>query len=114
MGFGVKMLENALMKAAARIWPTRFHEDMLIEEISELQERLAHLSISILHHRRNRIDMDYVAEEIVDVQLCIEQFIECHELHEVVEQIRAGKICRLSDQIKEQTTTHGDDDGNNS
>ena len=102
MGFGKCLIDSMLLKAAARIWPTSFHEDMLIEEISELQEKLASLSIKILHCRRGRIDIDLVAEEIADVQICLEQFIECHELYDVVCEVRKGKINRLIERIERE------------
>ncbi len=100
MGFGKHLIDSMLLKAAACIWPTSFHEDMLIEEISELQEKLASLSIKILHCRRGRIDIDLVAEEIADVQICLEQFIECHKLHDAVDEVRKGKINRLIERIE--------------
>lgn len=102
MGCGKRLIDSMLLKAAARIWPTSFHEDMLIEEISELQEKLASLSIKILHCRRGRIDIDLVAEEIADVQICLEQFIECHELYDAVGEVRKGKINRLIERIERE------------
>ena len=100
MGFGKHLIDSVLLKAAAYIWPTSFHEDMLIEEISELQEKLASLSIKILHCRRGRIDIDPVAEEIADVQICLEQFIECHKLRDAVNEVRKDKINRLIERIE--------------
>lgn len=106
MGFRIQVVEEVLLKAAARIWPTRFHEDMLIEEVLELQERTARLAINLLHYRRNRIDMDLMAEEIADVQICIEQFIECHNLRDIVTEIRRGKMERLSQRINSENYEH--------
>ena len=100
MGFGKHLIDSVLLKAAAYIWPTSFHEDMLIEEISELQEKLASLSIKILHCRRGRIDIDLVAEEIADVQIYLELFLEFLYLHDAVDEVRKGKINRLIERIE--------------
>lgn len=103
MGFGKAIIEKTLLQAAARIWPTQFHEDMLIEEILELQEASAKLGIAILHMRRGRVTLDAgVVEELADVQVCIEQFIECHNLEEPVKAIREKKMARLAKRIESE------------
>jgi hypothetical protein len=43
-----------------------------------------------------------VTEEIADVQICLEQFIECHKLHDAVDEVRKGKINRLIERIERE------------
>jgi len=76
--------EQELYHKALKDWGIETQLDQLIEECGEL-------IVAILHYRRNRCAGDAVAEEMGDVQNCLNQFRDLFPF----EEIRQSKLDRL-------------------
>ena len=76
--------ERELYEKALKVLGVQSQLDMVIEECAEL-------IVAIQHYKRNRCDGDAVAEEMGDVQNCLNQFSETFPF----EEIRQAKMERL-------------------
>lgn len=105
------MKKEDLYREAWRLWGANAQMDVLIEEMAELTQAI------IKARRRDQIWSEEIFEEIADVLICLEQ-VETRMkalptdidrktndptgyLFDIVEEIKAGKLARLEEQIRE-------------
>lgn len=83
-----------LYRSALEKWGVQSQINQLYEEIGELLTAIVHLD-------RGRITVDGLAEEIADVELCLEQLKDIHKISEAVESWKEKKLKRLAERLGE-------------
>lgn len=90
------MNDKEIYDKALKLWGEDKQIDMVIEECAEL-------IVSINHYRRNRINIEDVITEIIDVEMMLEQlkniinrpeiyrFIEENKKNRLIERVLKGK-----------------------
>ena len=86
--------EFAVLGDAITVFGAQAQEAMLLEEMSELQKE-------ICKHWRGRDNVAEIAEEIADVEIMLDQIKMIHCCAGRVRAIRASKIRRLEERIRE-------------
>ena len=84
------MNDVEIIEAAIRVYGAREQEDMAVEECAELIQAINHKHRGRSHN---------IAEEIADVEICLEQLKIINECTDDVVKIKMEKIERLYDNI---------------
>lgn len=85
-------------KAALETWGAVSQTNMVFEEMAELQKELC-------KNLRGKANALYIAEEIADVLIMLEQMIVLHNCRQEVEDWRTVKLLRLRRRIDDERDT---------
>ena len=85
-------------KAALEAYGATSQTNMMFEEMAELQKELC-------KNARGRRNVVYIAEEIADVQIMLEQMIILHNCRQEVEDWKTIKLLRLRRNIEDERHT---------
>lgn len=87
-----------ICKAALETWGAASQTLMVFEEMSELQKELC-------KNARGQDNAGYIAEEIADVLIMLEQMIILHDCRQEVEDWTTIKLSRLQRRINDASYT---------
>jgi hypothetical protein len=87
-----------LFRKAVKAWGKVPQLEMAIEEMAEL-------TVELMHYKRCRVSN--IAEEIADVELCLEQLKDILHLNENVEEYKDKKLVRLQVRLLNSDTKEG-------
>ena len=93
-----KTLENEILLSALTKWGKEAQTVMVFEEMAELQKELC----KSLRGQDNR---GYIAEEIADVRIMLDQMVILHDCAEAVDTWRKVKLGRLDKMVEEKLFT---------
>lgn len=88
-------LKIKTIKAALKKWGQDHNLIKTTEELSELAQALCKVMVFRLHNGSSTPDLTHVAEEIADVEMCLQILKYGLELDEPVKQQKEQKIERL-------------------
>jgi NTP pyrophosphatase (non-canonical NTP hydrolase) len=94
---GIGMKRPELYKESWELWGEEAQLKMLIEECAELI-----VAISKFGRLVNGNELDKIAEEIADVEICIEQVSQMKNLHTAIDAWKIQKLIRLEKILKAQ------------
>lgn len=100
-----KTRENEILLSALTKWGAGMQTVMVFEEMAELQKELC----KSLRGKDNR---GYIAEEIADVRIMLDQMVILHDCAEDVDTWRKVKLGRLKKRLSDKTALGGVEDGN--
>lgn len=100
-----KTRENEILLSALTKWGAGMQTVMVFEEMAELQKELC----KSLRGQDNR---GYIAEEIADVRIMLDQMVILHDCAEDVNVWRKVKLGRLEKRLSDKTALGGVEDGN--
>ena len=69
----LQIIDNDILKKCIDKWGANFQVELAVEEIGELVEQLGSTLKSINQYKRDRIGMERLMEEFVDVFLMMQQ-----------------------------------------
>ena len=70
----------------------------VVSQLDQLVEECAEVIVAVNHLKRDRIGIDQLMEELVDVSILTDQFVSVWDSdHKVTDKIRKEKIERLRD-----------------
>lgn len=100
-----KTRENEILLSALTKWGAGMQTVMVFEEMAELQKELC----KSLRGQDNR---GYIAEEIADVRIMLDQMVILHGCTVAVDAWRQVKLGRLEKRLSDKTALGGVEDGN--
>ena len=86
--------EYAILRGALDTFGAESQTLVMMEEMSELQKELC-------KYARGAENMSWIAEEIADVQIMLEQMIILHGCAQLVREYRESKLERLRERLGE-------------
>ena len=100
-----KTRENEILLSALTKWGAGMQTVMVFEEMAELQKELC-------KNLRGKDNRGYIAEEIADVRIMLDQMVILHDCAEDVNVWRKVKLGRLEKRLSDKTALGGVEDGN--
>ena len=99
-----KTRENEILLSALTKWGAGMQTVMVFEEMAELQKELC----KSLRGKDNR---GYIAEEIADVRIMLDQMMILHDCAEDVNVWRKVKLGRLEKRLSDKSALGGEENG---
>ena len=99
-----KTRENEILLSALTKWGAGMQTVMVFEEMAELQKELC----KSLRGKDNR---GYIAEEIADVRIMLDQMVILHDCAEDVNVWRKVKLGRLEKRLSDKSALGGEENG---
>lgn len=100
-----KTRENEILLSALTKWGAGMQTVMVFEEMAELQKELC-------KSLRGKNKRGYIAEEIADVRIMLDQMVILHDCAEDVNVWRKVKLGRLEKRLSDKSALGGVEDGN--
>ena len=99
-----KTRENEILLSALTKWGAGMQTVMVFEEMAELQKELC-------KNLRGKDNRGYIAEEIADVRIMLDQMVILHDCAEDVDTWRKVKLGRLEKRLSDKTALGGEENG---
>ena len=99
-----KTRENEILLSALTKWGAGMQTVMVFEEMAELQKELC-------KSLRGKNKRGYIAEEIADVRIMLDQMVILHDCAEDVNVWRKVKLGRLEKRLSDKSALGGEENG---